>query len=201
MQQKAKIIDTTREEKSQILQERLKAEIKKLGYTQEKVANEVGISPSSISKYLKGNGFPDQITLEALAKLFNVEPNYLIGKNECPNYKYEDITEKTGLSQKAIAKLYQLQHDYYLFEDIEVDIEEKRGRTIQHREHINVLNSIIENGTYLFWVLDSILKYKLKKEELANTKEKIKIFDLNEEIEDLENKIQRRFLRIVREIV
>ena len=74
MKEKSKIIDTVREEKTEILKKRLKEQIDKIGYTQEKVAQKVGISPSSISKYLNGNGFPDEITLEALANLFGVEP-------------------------------------------------------------------------------------------------------------------------------
>lgn len=38
-------------------------------------------------------------------------------------------------------------------------------------------------------------------EELENTKEKIKIMDLNEEIEEIENKIQKRFLKLIKEII
>ena len=66
------------------------------------------------------NGTPERITLIAMEKLFGVSADYLMGKSECPNYTFEDITQKTGLSQKAIEKLYQLQHNYLLFEDMKI---------------------------------------------------------------------------------
>lgn len=201
-EENSKIIDTVRDEKIRILRKKLKEQIEKIGYTQEKVAGKIGVSPSSISKYLSGKGFPDQITLEALAKLFGVTPNYLIGQSECPTYTFEDITEKTGLSQKAIEKLYQLQHDYFLFEDnIEIDIQEKRKISKQYKEHIDILNSILENDVYLFWLLDSIRKYKLKNEELDNAQDIIKKFDIKEELATQEDRIQRRLLELVKEII
>lgn len=212
MKEKSKIIDTVREEKTEILKKRLKEQIDKIGYTQEKVARKVGISPSSISKYLNGNGFPDEITLEALANLFGVEPNYLVGKNICPTYSIEDISQKTGLSQNAIEKLYQLQHNYYLFEDnVKIDIEEKRKISNQYREHLDILNRIIENDVYLFWLLDSIKKYKSKRDEVFQQIEEKKknhssdlqiyMIDSNEELSTLESKIQLRFQSLIKEII
>lgn len=202
-EQEQKIIDIVQKEKSEILTKRLKEEIKKIGYTQEKVASEVGISPSSITKYLKGKCFPDPITLEALAKLLGVSTNYLVGKTDCPTYTFEDINEKTGLSQKAIEKLYQLQHDYLLFEDennIEIDIQEKRKISKQYKEHLNILNSMIESDVYLFWLLDSIRKYNVKSEELNNTKDLLKKLTINEELETLEEKIKARFSILLKDI-
>lgn len=202
-EQEEKIINIVQREKSEILTKRLKEEIKKLGYTQEKVADKVGISPSSITKYLKGICFPDNTTLEALAKLFGVSTNYLIGKADCPIYTFEDINEKIGLSQKAIEKLYQLQHDYLLFEDednIEIDIQEKRKISKQYKEHLNILNSMIESDVYLFWLLDSIRKYNVKSEELNNTKDLLKKLTINEELETLEEKIKARFSILLKDI-
>jgi len=202
-EEKPKIINTIQEEKSKILTKRLKEEIAKLGYTQKEVAHKVGVSPSAINKYFKGNGFPDTITLEALAKLFGVSSNYLIGKADCPTYTFEDISEKTGLSQKSIEKLYQLQHDYLLFEDednIKIDIQEKRKISKQYKEHLNILNSMIESDVYLFWLLDSIRKYKVKSEELNNTKDFTKKLAINEELETLEEKIKARFSILLKDI-
>lgn len=51
------IIDIVREETQKVFSERFSKEVKKLlkkGYTQAKIAKELGISPSSVSKYMNG---------------------------------------------------------------------------------------------------------------------------------------------------
>ena len=60
-----------------------KDELKKLrlqkGWTQERLAEIMGVGKSTISMYENGNRTPDFETLEAIADLFNVDMNTLTG--------------------------------------------------------------------------------------------------------------------------
>lgn len=190
------------QETKEIFSSRFKTLLKEKGLSQKSFSKVSGISEGSISKFINGDSIPKESLLIVIANKLNVSKDYLIGKHECPTYTFEDITEKTGLSQKAIKKLYQLQHDYFLFEDnIEIDIQEKRNISKHYKEHIDILNSILENDVYLFWLLDSIRKYKLKNEELDNAQDIIKKFDIKEELATQEDRIQRRLLELVKEII
>ena len=50
-------------------------------YTQGQMADLLGISRSAVSMYETGNREPDLETLEKIAKLFNVDMNYLLGSS------------------------------------------------------------------------------------------------------------------------
>ena len=189
-------------ETKEIFSNRFKTLLKEQGLSQKKFSSISGISEGSVSKFINGESIPKESLLIVIANKLNVSKDYLIGKNECPTYTFEDITEKTGLSQKSIEKLYQLQHDYFLFEDnIEIDIQKKRKVSKQYKEHIDILNSILENDVYLFWLLDSIRKYKLENEKLENTKDIIEKFDIKENLAIQEDRMQRRFLELIKETI
>ena len=51
------------------------------GYTQDTLAEALGISRSAVSMYENGNREPDFETLEKIADFFNVDMNYLLGKS------------------------------------------------------------------------------------------------------------------------
>lgn len=67
----------------------LKALRKERGLTQDQLAQELGISRSSVSMYERGEREPDFETLEVIADYFNVDMNYLTGWNEDPT-NYDD---------------------------------------------------------------------------------------------------------------
>lgn len=50
------------------------------GYTQDGLADMLGISRSAVSMYENGNREPDLETLEAIADLFKVDMDYLLGR-------------------------------------------------------------------------------------------------------------------------
>lgn len=93
-----------------IFRERFNKEYKKLNTSQKAFASDTDISASSISKYLNGEMLPNTRNLEKMAKVLNVSGHYLLGKEEAPNYKYEDIIRETGLSQKAFEILKVVKH-------------------------------------------------------------------------------------------
>lgn len=54
------------------------------GQTQEDVATAVFVSIPAISQYENGRSQPSRAVLEALAKHFNVTPEYLLGTSANP---------------------------------------------------------------------------------------------------------------------
>ncbi len=53
----------------------------KAGYTQDGLAEALGLSRSTVSMYENGNREPDFETLEKIADFFNVDMNYLLGSS------------------------------------------------------------------------------------------------------------------------
>lgn len=200
-----KTVDFT-EQYKKIFQERfckLLEEFIRQGHQQKEITEKTGISPASITQYKNGTNTPKGYTLESLANFFNVSSNYLLGKSDTPTYTFEDINDKTGLSQKAIEELYKFQHNYSVFDSntSNVDITEKRKISNTYRKKLEILSAIIENSVDLFGVLDAIEKYEIEKDKMLKEKDTEKQLDMKEETEILEYKMQKRFLNLVNNIV
>ncbi|MDO4325146.1 MAG: helix-turn-helix domain-containing protein [bacterium] len=65
------------------------------GYTQAEIAEKLGVSRSTIGMYETGAREPDFETLEAIADLFNVDTDYLLGR-----------TNKTTLLPETVGHYY-----------------------------------------------------------------------------------------------
>lgn len=61
------------------IQKRLRECIKNSQYTQREIAKQVGVSPQTISKYMKKNIFPALDTLAKLCNLLDVSADYILG--------------------------------------------------------------------------------------------------------------------------
>lgn len=105
---------------------RISEERKKLGLSQEELANKVGVSQKSISKYERGTRRPSYETLTLMAGLFGVTVDYLLGNDsitteqtlpvktasvadtslkywvEKTGYDYEEVADKLGISEKEL---------------------------------------------------------------------------------------------------
>ncbi|MBO1515679.1 helix-turn-helix domain-containing protein [Metabacillus bambusae] len=79
-----------------MLSDRLISERKRKKYTQEKVADFLGITRPAYTAYERGNRQPDYETLKKLAELFEVTTDYLLGFSNTP-----DLSEK---DEKDVAK-------------------------------------------------------------------------------------------------
>ena len=86
---------------------RLKLQRSKKGLTQEKLAQKIGVTKSTISLYEVGDNVPDIKTLAALADFFGVSADYFLGKADCQAADNEEIHRVTGLSELAIERLKQ----------------------------------------------------------------------------------------------
>ncbi len=72
-------------EDSKTLSERIKKERKKLGLSQQELAEKSGIAYNSYQAWEIGRRFPNESSLEILAKFFNVSPLYLTGETAFRN--------------------------------------------------------------------------------------------------------------------
>lgn len=88
------------------------AQARREQYTQEGLAEIIGCSAQSIRKYESGERQPDNFEIIVnLARALNVTTDYLLGKDEEENSKMRDVAGYIGISQKAAAKLAELQKD------------------------------------------------------------------------------------------
>ena len=61
------------------IQLRLRECISQSSYSQREIAKAVGVSPQTISKYMKKNIFPALDTLAKICKLLDVKSDYILG--------------------------------------------------------------------------------------------------------------------------
>lgn len=66
--------------------ERLKELRERKGLSQVALADKLGVSKSAVSMYERGERNPDFETLEVIADFFNVDMNYLLGKDDGSTY-------------------------------------------------------------------------------------------------------------------
>lgn len=61
------------------IQIRLRESISQSGLSQKQIAKEMGVSPQTISKYMKKDIFPALDTLAKLCKLLDIKSDYILG--------------------------------------------------------------------------------------------------------------------------
>lgn len=64
------------------IQERLREAIRNSKYTQKELAKLIGVSPQTVSKYMKNNIFPALDTLARLCRVLDVKSDYILGLSE-----------------------------------------------------------------------------------------------------------------------
>lgn len=68
------------------------------GMTQEELAAKLGISRSSMSHYEKNRRKPDYVIMSALADIFQVSIDYLLGRVSDNAYRHTNLSDETDLS-------------------------------------------------------------------------------------------------------
>ena len=76
--------------------ENLKALRKKKEWTQEEMAEMIGVSPQSISKWERGDTYPDITLLPALANLYKVSVDFIIGMDKINEAEAQTAIFTTG---------------------------------------------------------------------------------------------------------
>lgn len=195
---------------------RLNDLLKKKGIDQEKFAKDIDIGVGTLSNYRKGIREPNLTVLEKMADKLDVSTDYLSGKSECPNYDFDDINKKIGLSQQALEELYKFQHDITKFhEDEKVDIKRNMSISDMHKDLLKRLSQMIENSGQLYFLFDKIEQYIERKKELNKIVEKEKAlkddersFIVSEKIKSaiektelMEYSIQKKFMEAINQII
>ncbi|MDE6598668.1 MAG: helix-turn-helix transcriptional regulator [Oscillospiraceae bacterium] len=88
------------------LPERLRELREKFGISQRDAAERVGIAPTTISGYERGERTPDVLTVLKFSYVYNCSVDYLLGKShEDDSHIYIDVTELSGEQRKVIDEL------------------------------------------------------------------------------------------------
>lgn len=90
----------------------IKEKRKDKGYTQEKLAEKIGVEVRTIKQWEKG-ALSRKINFPKLLELFSaleIDSNYLLG-NSYSNKEIETVCSYTGLSEKAVKELHRIKTD------------------------------------------------------------------------------------------
>ena len=87
--------------------ELIKDKKEETGLTQEKQADEMGISKGSLTKYVSGKAIPNADTIFTMAKYYDCSADYLLGLSNIPiaNINDAEMSKQLGLSEIAIQTL------------------------------------------------------------------------------------------------
>lgn len=155
---------------------------KENNFTQDKLADELNVSKSTISMYEKGNRMPSYEMLEKIADFFNVDIDYLMGKSDIkrkvsvtPHSIISNIKERE-LTHKELLKVQEKESisliSIYLEKNSACSLGEiKRGNKVD----------VIKNGEILKTYDVELI---LKAYEIKYLKDKFSL----EDIEELENR-------------
>lgn len=92
--------------------ERIAEQRKKLGLSQEELAEKLNISQKSISKYERGSRRPSYEVLVSMAALFGVTTDYLLGVDggeKNMKNRLKELREENGMKQSELGKLLNVQ--------------------------------------------------------------------------------------------
>ena len=82
--------------------------------TQDELAQKAGLKKSTISMYERGERFPSEPILEALADIFNVDMNMLLGKQNGTTYYSDPESAMLANEIKSDSSFYNLVSDFRL---------------------------------------------------------------------------------------
>lgn len=83
--------------------EKIREARKAFGYTQRQLAEKIGAKHNSISDWENDKNKPDPDTIELLCGILELEPNYLLRKND------NDILQRQKESQSKFAEQWEIQ--------------------------------------------------------------------------------------------
>ena len=94
-----------------IFGEKLRNHRKKLGMTQEEVAEKVGVSPQAISKWEAGDCLPDCFNLKAISDVYKISADVLLetesnGDLDAVSSKIEQLATEFVWANKEIGRAH-----------------------------------------------------------------------------------------------
>lgn len=123
-----------------MLSKRLKILRAKTPYSQEEIANKIGVARTTYAMYEQGKREPDNETIEKLADYYDVTIDYLYGRTENPNRVSDkderDIAKRMKQLRKDLANADGLAFDGEPMSDEAV---ESLLEALEHAERIATL--------------------------------------------------------------
>lgn len=87
---------------------------KEAGLNQTQVAERIGCVLKTYQNYEQGHNYPTIEYTAALAELYKVSIDYLLGRSDCRSVENDYISEKTGLTDSAIKALEIIKRSKYM---------------------------------------------------------------------------------------
>ena len=126
------------------------------GLTQEQLAQAIQISPQSVSKWERGDGYPDITLLPRIANFFQISVDELIGNDEATRAEDADNFERTWWSipftNEGWQKKLKLGKEYYAKYPQNFEIMHRLGEAI-----VNNMDVLEENLQLLFEIHAKIM--------------------------------------------
>ena len=126
------------------------------GLTQEQLAQAIQISPQSVSKWERGDGYPDITLLPRIANFFQISVDELIGNDEATRAEDADNFERTwwGIprSEDGWQKKLKLAKEYYTKYPQNFEVMHRLGEAI-----VNNMDVLEENLQLLFEIHAKIM--------------------------------------------
>src|SRR3712207_4342947 len=128
-----------------IISEKIMSLRKKMGWSQEDLANELNVSRQSVSKWETGASIPDMNKVIQMSDLFGVTTDYLLRDNFD-----DDLNQQAGIEHlvktESIKKDYQSEDRYYVTmeeSDAYLEMEKKNGLEIGFGVALCIWSSIL----------------------------------------------------------
>src|SRR3712207_1163231 len=128
-----------------IISEKIMSLRKKMGWSQEDLANELNVSRQSVSKWETGASIPDMNKVIQMSDLFGVTTDYLLRDNFD-----DDLNQQAGIEHlmktESIKKDYQSEDRYYVTmeeSDAYLEMERKNGLEIGFGVALCIWSSIL----------------------------------------------------------
>ena len=126
------------------------------GLTQEQLAQAIQISPQSVSKWERGDGYPDITLLPRIANFFQISVDELIGNDEATRQEDADRFERTWWSiprsKEGWPRKLELAKEYYVKYPQNFEVMHRLGEAIG-----NNMDALEENLQLLFEIHAKIM--------------------------------------------
>ena len=152
-----------------ILRDRIKA----CGFTQEKFAEECGISISALKDYMRGIHAYDYELLERFAEKLDCSYDYLLGKSDSLHHEFHEVTEQTKLSEEAIKCI--------------TERAEKYDTEFYSKLYIWALDEMLKRSSFMFAVAGYLMALKPVERTKQET-EKLLTKKMKNEVKEKMNK-------------
>src|SRR3712207_686173 len=129
-----------------IISEKIMSLRKKMGWSQEDLANELNVSRQSVSKWETGASIPDMSKIIQMSDIFGVTTDYLLKDGFDDESLNTQISTEHLMKTESIKKDYQSEDRYYVTmeeSDAYLEVERKNGLEIGFGVALCIWSSIL----------------------------------------------------------